>query len=42
MPRHESVWSATAQLPECGPLHENLALPASHSFEDAFRKAAGR
>ena len=24
MPRHESVWSATAQLPECGPLQENL------------------
>ncbi|HYY60573.1 MAG TPA: FAD-dependent oxidoreductase, partial [Burkholderiales bacterium] len=24
MPRHESVWSATAALPECGPLEENL------------------
>src|SRR5436190_2883125 len=24
MPRHESVWSATAQLPECGPLEENV------------------
>jgi glycine/D-amino acid oxidase-like deaminating enzyme/nitrite reductase/ring-hydroxylating ferredoxin subunit len=24
MPRHESVWSATASMPECGPLQENL------------------
>src|SRR5262249_34985192 len=24
MPRHESVWSATALLPECRPLEENL------------------
>src|SRR5919201_5510423 len=24
MPRHESVWSATAALPECGPLEENV------------------
>jgi len=24
MPKHESVWSATAQLPECGPLRENI------------------
>jgi glycine/D-amino acid oxidase-like deaminating enzyme/nitrite reductase/ring-hydroxylating ferredoxin subunit len=24
MPRHESVWSATAALPECGPLAENV------------------
>ena len=24
MPRHESVWSATAPMPECGPLEENL------------------
>jgi glycine/D-amino acid oxidase-like deaminating enzyme/nitrite reductase/ring-hydroxylating ferredoxin subunit len=24
MPRHESVWSATAALPECGPIQENL------------------
>lgn len=23
MPRHESVWSATAPMPECGPLKEN-------------------
>src|SRR3954468_22168748 len=24
MPRHQSVWSATAELPECGSLSENL------------------
>jgi glycine/D-amino acid oxidase-like deaminating enzyme/nitrite reductase/ring-hydroxylating ferredoxin subunit len=24
MPRHESVWSATMQMPECGPLQENV------------------
>ena len=24
MPKHESVWSATAQLPVCGPLKENI------------------
>jgi len=24
MPRHESVWSATVQLPECAPLRENV------------------
>jgi glycine/D-amino acid oxidase-like deaminating enzyme/nitrite reductase/ring-hydroxylating ferredoxin subunit len=24
MPKHESVWSATARLPECGPLRENV------------------
>ena len=24
MPRHESVWSATAALPECGPIDQNL------------------
>ena len=24
MPKHESVWSATARLPECGPLKENV------------------
>ena len=24
MARHESVWSATARLPECGPLRENV------------------
>ena len=24
MPRHESVWSATAPMPECGPLQENV------------------
>ncbi|HUQ75248.1 MAG TPA: FAD-dependent oxidoreductase, partial [Burkholderiales bacterium] len=24
MPRHESVWSATASMPECGPLRENI------------------
>ena len=24
MPRHESIWSATAQLPECGPLERNV------------------
>jgi glycine/D-amino acid oxidase-like deaminating enzyme/nitrite reductase/ring-hydroxylating ferredoxin subunit len=24
MPRHESVWSATTALPECGPLQENV------------------
>jgi len=24
MPRHESVWSATVSLPECGPLQENI------------------
>src|SRR5919197_960375 len=24
MPRHESIWSATAALPECRPLEENL------------------
>src|SRR5204863_233996 len=24
MPRHESVWSATAAMPECGPLEENV------------------
>ena len=24
MPRHESVWSATAELPECGPLERNV------------------
>ncbi len=23
MPRHESVWSATAPMPECGPIQEN-------------------
>jgi glycine/D-amino acid oxidase-like deaminating enzyme/nitrite reductase/ring-hydroxylating ferredoxin subunit len=24
MPRHESVWSATAEMPECAPLQENV------------------
>jgi len=24
MPRHESIWSATAALPECGPIEENV------------------
>jgi len=24
MPRHESVWSATAQMPECAPLQQNV------------------
>src|SRR3954463_2665380 len=24
MPRHQSVWSATAELPECGSLSQNL------------------
>ena len=24
MPRHESLWSATAPMPECGPLQENV------------------
>ena len=24
MPRHESVWSATAALPECGPIEQNV------------------
>ena len=24
MPRHESVWSATTALPECGPLQQNV------------------
>jgi glycine/D-amino acid oxidase-like deaminating enzyme/nitrite reductase/ring-hydroxylating ferredoxin subunit len=24
MPRHESVWSVTAELPECGPLERNV------------------
>jgi len=24
MPRHQSIWSATATLPECPPLAENL------------------
>ncbi|TMH62422.1 MAG: FAD-dependent oxidoreductase [Betaproteobacteria bacterium] len=24
MPRHESVWSATAAMPECGPLEQNV------------------
>ncbi|HWI35985.1 MAG TPA: FAD-binding oxidoreductase, partial [Burkholderiales bacterium] len=24
MPRHESVWSATAALPDCAPLRENI------------------
>jgi glycine/D-amino acid oxidase-like deaminating enzyme/nitrite reductase/ring-hydroxylating ferredoxin subunit len=28
MPRHESVWSATAELPSCGPLEENLHVDA--------------
>ena len=28
MPRHESVWSATAQMPECAPLQENVHADA--------------
>ena len=28
MPRHESVWSATAVLPECRPLEENIHVDA--------------
>jgi glycine/D-amino acid oxidase-like deaminating enzyme/nitrite reductase/ring-hydroxylating ferredoxin subunit len=24
MPRHESIWSATAAMPECGPIQENV------------------
>ena len=24
MPRHESIWSATAAVPECGPIEENV------------------
>ncbi|HEY5896764.1 MAG TPA: FAD-dependent oxidoreductase [Burkholderiales bacterium] len=24
MPRHESIWSATSTMPECGPLQENV------------------
>src|SRR5215216_3463994 len=28
MPRHESVWSATAAMPECGPIEENVHVDA--------------
>jgi glycine/D-amino acid oxidase-like deaminating enzyme/nitrite reductase/ring-hydroxylating ferredoxin subunit len=28
MPRHESVWSATAEMPGCGPLQENIHVHA--------------
>src|SRR3954469_20550257 len=24
MPRHQSVWSATVEMPECGPMRENM------------------
>src|SRR3954469_12707805 len=28
MPRHKSVWAATAALPECAPLQENVHVDA--------------